>query len=290
VGAHRTFRVPPVETHLIESRSVGQTYQIQVMQPLIETGSDERFPVLYLTDGNLSFDFAKGIAHCLQSSGEVRRFILVAIGYPGDNPFAGDVLRCRDLTPSRRREIPGLPRTSPIHGVQGIAAGERLWGGAAGFLDFIRNELIPFIDVRYPTVAAERAYFGHSLGGAFGLHALFAHPGTFSHYAISSPGVSYDGDDDGIQEAQEFVGSGKPLPAGVFMTVGEREEFEPDYQRSQMVSSFYRLAALLRRARPAGLNFDCEMIPGETHLSVWPTAFSHAIRVLFGPADRAPTT
>lgn len=283
------FYVPRVRTHLIECASIGQVFQIQVMEPVMQRGSNERFPVLYLTDANLSFDFAKGISHCLQSSGQVRRFILVGIGYPGDNPFAGGVLRCRDMTSAASKEIPGLPRSSPIEGVPGLEADARVWGGADEFLAFIRDQLVGGIDEAYPTLPGERAYFGHSLGGSFGLHALFSPTPIFNKYIISSPGISYDGDDYGIREAQRVIASGRPLPARVAMSVGDQEEFERDYAKSQCVSSVYRLAALLHRSAVAGLEFTCRIIPGETHVSVWPIAFSHGVQAIYGVADHPPT-
>src|SRR5687768_10090159 len=42
--------IPPVETHLIRSRHVQQTFKVQVMRPARKKGSAERFPVVYVTD------------------------------------------------------------------------------------------------------------------------------------------------------------------------------------------------------------------------------------------------
>jgi predicted alpha/beta superfamily hydrolase len=290
VTTGKRFQVPSVQTHLITSQYAGQTYQIQVMQPLMERGANERFPVMYITDGNIAFDFTKGIAHCLQSTGQVRRFILVSIGYPGENPFAGDILRCRDLTPIHHPEIPDIPRSSPIDGVPGVEDGTKLWHGASAFLAFIRKELVPLIDDLYPTVVDERAYFGHSLGGGLGLHALFAEPGLFNRFAISSPGLAFDDEDYGIREARQYIASGKPLPVKVFMTVADQEEFEPELARLHLVSNFYRLTSLLRAANIPQFDFTSQVISGETHVSVWPIAFSHGIQALYGPADGPPTT
>jgi len=286
---NESFHVPPEKTHLIESKCVNQAYQIQVMQPLMKTGANERFPVVYVTDGNLAFDFAKSISHAQQSTGDLQRFILVGIGYPGDNPFAGDILRCRDFTPASRPEFSGLPRSSPIAGVPGIPAGQSGWGSAGAFLAFIQTELAPFIDSTYPTVAADRTFFGHSLGGALGLHALFAKPGLFNRYLISSPAISYDGDQFCLREAQAYIATAKPLGATVFLSVGDQEEFEPAFEKGQAVSHFFLLAQLLRKARIPGLDLRTHVFSGETHLSVWPLAFSHGMQSLFGPAASAPT-
>jgi uncharacterized protein len=282
------FSVPGLETHIIESRCVGETYQIQVMQPITRKGERERFPTLYLTDANMGFSFAKGLSQCLQAGGDVRRYVLVGIGYPSDNPFAGHILRCRDLTPDHRPEVPEWLAESPIEGVRGVLPGKKCWHGADDFLAFIRSELIPFVDSRYPTVPGERAYFGHSLGGGFGLHALFSRSNLFKGYIISSPSISYDGVDHGLEPAREAVRSGDRLDARLVMSVGGEEEFEAGKEKSRFVSSFYRLAALLRSGNIPGLDFSPRVFPGETHMSAWPVAFSHGIRTLFGASAGPP--
>jgi uncharacterized protein len=280
----KLFYVPPERTHSIASRYVDQTYRIQVMQPLAKRGELERLPVLYLTDGNDSFDIARSILHGLLAAGHVSRFILVGIGYPGDNPFVGDLLRARDFTPERRAEIDGFPRTSLIEGVPEIERGKKYWHGAADFLAFVRSELIPLIEHEYYTLPGDRAYFGHSLGASLGLHALLSQPGLFNRFILSSPGLCWDGDPHGIEPVERFIASKQRLDAEVFLSVGSEEEFEPRYSRSQFCSGYYRLAALIRRAQIPGLDFTNRIFLGETHASVWPMAFTHGVQRVFGPA------
>jgi predicted alpha/beta superfamily hydrolase len=285
----RLLHVPDVETHLISSKYVEQTYQIQVMQPLMRKGAADRFPVLYVTDGNLIFDTVKGISHGLQSAGDARRFILVGIGYPGQNPFAGNVLRARDLTAGYFPGKATIPRTSEIDGVEGIETGKPNWGGAHAFLRFIREELITFIDKTYPTIVGDRGFFGHSGGGELGLHSMFSQPEIFNRYLISSPGISYEGNEFVFHEAQGFIASGRALNAKVLMTVGDREEFEKTLEAWSIVSSFYKLAKLLRNASIPGLEFQSQVLPGETHMSAWPVSFIRGLRALYGPAVATPT-
>jgi predicted alpha/beta superfamily hydrolase len=252
------------------------------MQPLAKRGVVERLPVLYLTDGNDSFDIARSISHGLLAAGQIQRFILVGIGYPGDHPFVGEILRSRDFTPERRREIQGFPRSSLIEGVPGIEDGKKRWNGAAEFLAFIRSELIPLIDHEYYTQPDERVYFGHSLGASLGLHALLSQPGLFNRYILSSPGLSWEGDPHGIEPVERFIASKRRLDAKVFLSVGSEEEFEARYSRSQFCSSYYRLAALMRRAQIPGLEFTNRIFLGETHASVWSLAFTHGVQNVLG--------
>ena len=138
--------VPAVETHLIRARHVQQTFKVQVMRPARLRGEDRRFPVIYATDGNSTFDVLKGIAYSMQMSVKPTPFMLVGISYPGDSPYAGLLLRMRDLL------FAGYPRLStrppPLEGVLLPEEGSKDSHGAEDFSAFLERELIPFVDER----------------------------------------------------------------------------------------------------------------------------------------------
>lgn len=276
-----SFHFPDTDLHLLESAHVsGQTYQIEVMQPLLERGSDRRFPVLYVTDGNESFGVARGLAVGLQASGHAQPFIVVGIGYPGASPYAGDILRGRDLTPPYRKPIPGRNRVSPVEGVASVPDGQPDWNGGDAFLKFVETELVPFIDANYPTSPGERVYFGHSLGGGLGLHALLSTRGLFDRYIISSPGLSFEGDAHGIRPFENLGRFDGGITARLFLSVGALEEFEPRYARTEFCSSFYKLVALLDREKPQGIELYWKVFPAEVHATSWVLALDHGIRTL----------
>ena len=189
-SSKQPYHVPEIEVVSIKSKYVDQTFELKIMQPISRKDGTERFPVLYMTDGNLMFDALKDISHSLQFSGVVPRFILVGISYPGDNPFGGFRLRRRDLS---WYDVPDvLPWL--VEGVHEIPQGKSQTG-APEFLQFIREELIPMVDSNYPTISGERAYYGFSRGGGFGLYTLFHKPDTFSRYILASSGVDdYQGE------------------------------------------------------------------------------------------------
>jgi uncharacterized protein len=287
----------PVETHLIQSQHVRQTFQIEVMQPARRRNERTRFPVVYATDGNRSFEMLKGISHLIQATGrEAPRFILVGIGYPSDSPVAGLALRARDFT------FPGYirHRTSPpsMEGVLVVEEGAKDFDGAEDFQRFIGAELIPFIDEKYPTVPGDRTYFGHSQGGGFGLFTLFTQPGLFQRYIVSSPGLTYHGESSAgiryehydfmLEEARKFLASGKSLDGvQLYMSVGAEEEFEPAVANWRLTSSLYRMTSLLKAAAVPGLQLMTEVFPGETHMTAWPVAFIHGIQAVFDKGTRS---
>ena len=62
-------------------------------------------------------------------------------------------------------------------------------GGAGKFLQFTEQELKPNVNETFEADPARHIFFGHSLGGLFGLYTLFTKPEAFHSYMISSPSI-----------------------------------------------------------------------------------------------------
>jgi predicted alpha/beta superfamily hydrolase len=285
---------PEVETHLLRSTQVNQTYRVQVMLPPQPHGDTRLYPVVYATDANATFDMLKGIAQLLQATKfDSLSFILVGIGYPGDSPMAGEMLRGRDFT------FPGCPDFCrgvdwSWDGVLGPEPGEKDFEGAEDFQRFFELELIPFIDKSYRTQPGERTYFGHSAGGGFGLFTLLTRSHLFRQYIVSSPVLTYHGTTLGgtryehhdfmLERTRKFAAEGHTLRGvRLCLSVGSEEEFRPIIANWHFTSSAYRLGALLNELKIPGLDWTFEVLAGETHVSAWPIAFMHGIRRCFGP-------
>jgi len=293
LGSDREY-FPSTETHLLASKCVSQVFKIQVMRPLQASSSNRRFPVVYATDGNAVFDMFKGLCGVLQAfNPQWPRFILVTIGYPGDSPVAGELLRGRDMTFAGCPDyFSGFPLFGRWSDVLTPEPGSQYFGGAEAFQRFIAEELIPLVDRDYETLPEDRTYFGHSLGAGFGLFMLFSQTSLFRRYVLSSPtlsyhgetpsGVSYRNHDFLLDRAREFL-TGDPSLQGVklYLSVGTQEEFEPLIANWRFTSSFYRLVALFKSTTTAGFAPITEVFSGERHATVWPIAFMHGIQALF---------
>lgn len=280
-----TILYPSVETHLLVSRHVDQTFKVQVMLPPHRQGELLRMPVLYMTDGNSMFEAVRAASYGVQG-----RFILVGIGYPSDMPFAGAWLRARDLS------FPGYPHLGlqppDIEGVLLAPEGGATFYGSEQFLQFLAEELFPFVDKTYPTKSSPRGYFGHSLGAGFGLHCLLTRPALFNRYILSSPGLSYHGTTSGgrVYDNYDFaIGmirdcaarAPRLMDAKLFMSAGSDEEFEPGLEAWRLTSSLYRTAAVLRDVAIPGLEVQTEVFPRETHGTVWLSSITRGIRAVF---------
>lgn len=152
-------------------------------------------------------------------------------------------------------------------------------GGAAAFLRFIADEVIPPVKDRYRIDGNRRALHGYSLGGLFAAYVLLQQPRLFQSFLIGAPGLSWD---DGAfwKLANAFDSSGKELPARVFLTVGSLDR--PNLE------SVERLQSMFRSRRFGDLGWHIEIFGNETHNSAIPLTLSRGIRWLSG--DLSPTS
>jgi predicted alpha/beta superfamily hydrolase len=291
------WQFPPIETHLLRSKHVAQTFKIEVAQPPSSRGDTARLPVVYVTDGNMVFRLFKEMSHLLQLYGlhPFPSFILVGISYPADSQGAGLLLRSRGFTLPDQPvpDAADLEASRSVYalldGLLTFEEGSKTRNGAAEFRDFLGEELIPFINATYGSIADDRTYFGHSGGGLLGLYTLCTRPDLFRNYVISSPGwFRHKEDDFGFRMMQAFA-AGKTLtePTRLYLSVGSDEDFQPLYYGASKVGAsltadFYRLVAMLKNGSIPNLELFAEAIPGETHISVWPIAFMHGIQTVFG--------
>ncbi|MEL6867450.1 MAG: alpha/beta hydrolase-fold protein [Bacteroidota bacterium] len=58
--------------------------------------------------------------------------------------------------------------------------------------DYLRNELIPYIEKEYDIQFLQKSVFGHSMGGLAVLSFIVLQPDIFDHYISASPSTMYD--------------------------------------------------------------------------------------------------
>ncbi|WP_040614464.1 alpha/beta hydrolase, partial [Teichococcus cervicalis] len=131
------------------------------------------YPVLLLLDANAGFGTAVDAYRAMtwrDTPGRPAPALIVGLGHPGDAAYAPEARR-HDYTPP----LPG--------------AAQEEEAGADALLRFIEAALLPALARRHPVDAHQLALFGHSLGGLFALHALFARPGLFRAIVAASPSL-----------------------------------------------------------------------------------------------------
>jgi predicted alpha/beta superfamily hydrolase len=278
---------PPVsisntQGRTIRSSFVDQEYNIFVALPESYGTSNKLYPVLYLTDANLFFGAGTDYVRALSLSPlELPELIVVGIAYPVGSGIETLSLRWRDMTPTdtgveayNSGMKSGVPSSPDYVGA----------GGAEAFLQLIQEELIPLINSEYQTDSDDRAYMGDSLGGLFGLYALFHKPETFKRYIIGSPSIWWDQNVTFSFES-DYAAKNDDLPARVFMGVGELEE-SPENAGPAMVTNVKKMKDLLTGRDYPGLELTTHIFEGETHLSVVAMNLVRGLKTVF--ADSVP--
>ena len=136
----------------------------------------QKYPVLYLLDGDAHFHSVTGLLQIL-GTGVNGTFVvpeMIVVAIPNTD-------RMRDLTPTLvAKDFEGKPQPYLKN-----------TGGMPNFLRFLKTELIPRIETTYRT-APYRVLVGHSLGGIAALSALYTIPETFNAYVAIDPSLWYD--------------------------------------------------------------------------------------------------
>jgi predicted alpha/beta superfamily hydrolase len=252
------------EVHVLPRSANGRDYRITVGVPdSYASQPEQRYPILYLTDGYWDYKLMKSIVGGLVYDKAMPEAILVGIGYAGDAPDYGR-LRRWDLTP--------VPDAS----AEDAAKGET--GHAREFLDVLEHQIMPFVEGRYRADPSYRVLGGSSLGGLFALYVLFTKPALFAGYIAPSPAAEF-ADHWLFHHEEAFAKSGAPLAARLYMTGAADEE-------PKFLADIRRFDDQLRRRAYPGLAYEYRLIAGERHAGTKPESFNRGVRFAFAP--RAP--
>jgi len=251
----RTFAnvtMPGTEVRQLESTTTGRSYDIAVRLPgQYAQDQEQKYPVLYVLDGQWDFKLLDSIHGGLHYDGFVPEMIIVGITYSGEDADY-DALRAMDYTPVADAYLSGS-------------------GDAPKFFAFLKEQLLPFIESNYRGEPSQRILMGSSFGGTFTLYAMFTEPTLFSGYVAASPAVPY-GHRFAFQQEADYAGSHQDLPVRLFLSVGEIE------QLAYPVKEFMQV--LSERNYP-GLEMETRIIEGERHAGNKPEAYNRALRYLF---------
>jgi predicted alpha/beta superfamily hydrolase/peptidoglycan/xylan/chitin deacetylase (PgdA/CDA1 family) len=253
--------LPNTETRRLVARANGVEYELRVSLPPGYRADGPAYPVMYLLDADYSFAIARGITEHLTERRHLPPVVLVAIAYGG--PPAYRLNRTRDYTP-----------THVDTGGYG-AEYQRVSGGAPAFLQFIRDELVPYIGQAY-NVSDDRAIAGHSYGGLFVLWTMLTEPTLFRRVIAVSPSIWYD-DHLLLRLEAERARSVAPLAVRFYAGVGGREN---NGTRS-MPADLRRFTDQLRSRQHPGLQLDWRIEEGETHNSVFPIVLTKGLRWIY---------
>lgn len=223
----------------LASRINSTTYSLDVYLPPASAGARADLPVVYMLDGETWFQTLVDETQATQS-----RTIVVGIRTMG--------ARARDYVPENTCTPGG--------------------GGHVAYFNFIRQELIPYIESTFGGSPAKRALFGHSHGGTFVLYALFAEAAaqhTFKGYLASDSALQclVGGPDPW---ARDYAATYRDLPVRLHLS----------YVAGGQLGTNESFTTTINQLGFAGLTFVSAPYSG-THVSFVPQALAEGVPFAF---------
>jgi uncharacterized protein len=253
--------IEAAQTFPFDSQVNGAHYKlIVVLPPGYAKSPNERYPVLYLMDGDAMSLLAAYALPRMEVKAVIPEIIVVGIGYQRASERDWDY--------------------GPLSQTYWKMPANR---GAERFIRVLKEEIVPLIDERYRTIPSNRGIGGHSLGGLLSAYSLVHASDTFNHFWISSASLFWD-EDKVLSEATEFMAHHRDPGVRIFADVGGEES-------SIMQGSVERLQQIFETASWPRSAFHLAILPGEVHTTVPSTVFADAVTFLYGdlgPSVKVP--
>lgn len=225
------------------------------------TYAPQRYPVLYLLDGDAHFHSASGVVQFMSTGGNIQTPELIIVAIPNTN-------RTRDLTPTHTKV-----------GFDGEeAAFLEVSGGGDRFLQFVRDELFLEIESTYRT-QPYRILVGHSFGGLLALHALLDAPEMFQSYIAIDPSLWWD-DQVLVRRAERRFTEAQELRGSVYITLANNPDMgsgDPMVNRE----AGQAFARSLEAAASSGFRSTLRYFEAEDHGSVPLLSLYHGLLHIF---------
>jgi predicted alpha/beta superfamily hydrolase len=235
-----------------------------------KNAATQRYPVVYVLDGEQHFHALSGLIHQLSATNGntlCPEMIVVAVMNPN---------RPRDLTITHKTDGPFNDPEYFKHS-----------GGGEAFTSYIEKELIPHIDSLYPT-APYRTLVGHSLGGMIVVNALLNHTDVFNAYVALDPSLWWD-DNLLVRQAKTALQEKKFKGKTFFMAIANTMNSDKDTAYwlkdstpwSLPLRDALELAHLAQASTQSGLRAGHAYYKRESHQSVPLMGEYDALRFIF---------
>ena len=256
-------RVIICKTDSVTSKILGEKRHIWVSLPKgynEDIFTSQKFPVIYLLDGNSNFQIVNGIVQQLSGmNGNLTLPESIVVGILNTD-------RTRDLTPSH-------------------AASDPTSGGGEKFAQFLEKELIPYIDSAYHT-APFSTLIGHSFGGLTAVNIFINHTNLFNAYIAIDPTIGWD-DRKLLEQSKQLLAQKNFSGRSLFLAIANTMPFGMDTLRARHDTSggTYHIRAILdlkdALQKNKTLIWNYKYYADDEHVSVPPIAEYDGLRFLF---------
>ena len=254
----------------IQSKILNEKRKLWVYVPPNDGTSEkfekQRYPVVYLTDGDYHFLTVVSIIQQLHPSwGDPICPNMIVVGILNTD-------RTRDMTPTHAVYVPE----------------DSTSGGGENYISFIEKELIPYIDSKYPT-EPYKMLIGHSMGGLAVMQTFVHHTNLFKSYVCVDPSFWWDNhaiikESQTIFQHKKFQGTSLFLAfSSVFNIEMDVDELSKDTLNSDYLLnlSILKLRDSLESYKNNGLNFQRKYYKDNWHNTVSLMAEYDALRFIF---------
>jgi uncharacterized protein len=253
--------LPRTEVRLVRAAANGVAYRLDVSLPRGFAQGGRGYPLIVVLDSDYAFPVVRAVVEHLSDRGWIPESVIVGVGYQG-------ATTTESYRRNRTRDYTPIPFPTGGYGPEF----QKISGGGLAFERFLVEELLP-IAARDYRATGDRVLVGHSYGGLLASHVLLDRPGAFQGFVVVSPSLWY-ADRFLLGRARGVLATREDLQAIAYLAVGAREgNAERDMQED--LRAFHDL--LSARALP-GFRSRLEVLPDETHDSVFPAAVSNGLR------------
>jgi hypothetical protein len=284
----------------VESRIADARYAIWVtVPPQYQAGGEDRYTVVFAPDGNGMAPMAAPRMQMLSTDpiAPIEPFILVCVGYCGEEADRTLAVRARDLLPPGEALPDGVEESMNKVVEMGLLDREgadlylRYLRNPASdrFLSFITDELLPLIAAEWRLRAGNHGLFGYSYGGLFALFAALSRPALITRVGAGSPGIQA-----GVSKIFEFYRADLASAANhsgrhLHLTVCETELTVSGYYQAAIGAGTAEFMTLAGTKPLNGLAVTSRVIPLESHATGGPSAWADYLRTcLPGRPDQSP--
>ena len=231
----------------IKATQTKRNYELYIKLPKdYSENKDISYTAIYYTDAMWHLEMLSGSTEYM-----LENVILVGISWQLD--INEDLRKERGAHVSRFRDYSFRKSNNPkIQKKYQLGQGKK-------HLDFIRNDVITYVENTYRTDPNSRTYFGYSMGGEFGAYVLLTQPDTFNNYIIGSPSikneVSYLSELNSKFGPYEASNKNSSIKANVFISRGSLEK--------DMEEPIDEFVSILKNRRDSGLAVLKVVIDGD---------------------------
>jgi predicted alpha/beta superfamily hydrolase len=259
IASQATAQIPKLynhianETYILHSQKLNQDRRLYIHVPKLDSAdANKALPVVYLLDGENHFHIFSAYIEYLRRWRVIPPMIVVGI-------ISLD--RLKDLTP-----------THSVLSFSGkVDSTYKTSGGNEQFMNFIQQELVPYIESKYNT-SPYKIFAGHSLGGLTVINCLLTRPAMFDAYIAISPSLWFD-NKYVLRLAEQKLPSLSTINKKLFYSVGNED--------GGFRNDLLRFDKIVRRIDSKIVDHAYKYYPDEDHMTEPIPAYYEALRFVY---------